>query len=319
MQQGPLVSIIILNYNGKHILGVCLDSVIKQSYGSLEIIVVDNGSNDGSAEFVRAKYPGVKVLENNVNLGYVKAANMGIVLSRGEFLVVLNNDTRVDRDWIAHLVIAAQKDASIGICASKQLNFNDTNILDSAGILLCRGGYARDRGRHQEDRGQYDKVQEIFGAAGASAFYRRAMLDRIGLFDDDYFAYCEEFDLSFRALLAGWKCVFVPEARVYHMSGQTRAARDQGFLVYYVERNRLFTLVKNFPLGLLVLHLPYLLKYELDIFLRILRRLEKEAVLARLDALRLLPKMLKKRALIQRNRKVPLGRVRAHIDMERGS
>ncbi|MDD4941117.1 MAG: glycosyltransferase family 2 protein [Candidatus Omnitrophica bacterium] len=318
MGREPLVSVIILNYNGKHLLGVCLDSVMAQSYPGLEMIVVDNGSGDASAEFVRNNYATVKVLANGSNLGYVKAANQGIRCSAGEFVVVLNNDTRVDPFWVERLVRAARTDHSIGICASKQLNFFNPNIIDSAGIMLLRGGYARDRGRGEADRGQYDTAGEIFGAAGASAFYRRSMLDEIGIFDEDYFAYCEEFDLCFRAQLAGWKCVFVPDALVYHMSGQTRAARDERFLVYYVERNRLWTLIKDYPVRLFLLHWPFLLKYEIDILMRFVGRYEKEVFFARLDALRLLPRMLARRAAIQRRRRIRISRLRAYIDRERG-
>jgi GT2 family glycosyltransferase len=310
MREQPLVSVIILNHNGRHMLKVCLDSVLAQSYENLEIIFVDNGSSDGSVEFVRENYLSrVQVIANGWNLGYVLAANQGIEDSKGEFLVVLNNDTKVDREWIAHLVRTALTDSNIGICASKQLNFDNPKIIDSTGVRLFRGGYARDRGKGEVDRGRYETTQEIFGAAGASAFYRRAMLDRIGLFDTDYFAYCEEFDLCFRAQLYGWLCVFVPDALVYHMGGATRARKDERFLIYYVERNRIFTIIKNYPLQLFSLTLPYLLKYELDIFIRFLMRFEKEVMTARLDALKLLPRMLYKRKLVQRNRKISVSRL----------
>jgi len=317
MRQGPLVSIIILNYNGKHLLGVCLDSVIAQTYENLEVIVVDNGSADASVEFVRNNYPKVKVIANTANLGYVKAANQGIAYSHGEFLVVLNNDTRADASWIEHLVRTAHTDSAIGICASKQLNFFEPAVIDSTGIQFFRGGYARDRGKHEKDCGQYDLKEEIFGAPGASAFYRRAMLDDIGVFDEDYFAYCEEFDLSFRAQLLGWKCIFVPEAVIYHMSGRTRAASDERFLVFYVERNRLFTIIKNYPVRLFLLNWPFLLKYEFDILMRFLKKGEKEVMSARFDALRHLSGMLAKRFAIQRRRKASIAMIRQHIDRER--
>lgn len=306
MPEKSLVSVIILNLNGRHLLKDCLDSLAGQSYGRIETILVDNGSSDGSVELVRSGYPGVRVLVNPLNLGYTLAANQGIRASRGEFVVVLNNDTKAAPDWIEKLADAAASDPRIGICASKQMNFFEPGKFDSAGIQLFRGGYARDRGRGEEDRGQYDRSERIFGAPGASAFYRRSMLDEIGLFDEDYFAYCEEFDLSFRAMLYGWACVYVPAAVVYHKSGATRASRDERFLVYYVERNRLFTIIKNYPVRLFLYCLPYLMKYELDILRRLVFRLEKEVLLARLAALCLMPKMLVKRRLIQRNRKVPV-------------
>jgi hypothetical protein len=290
-----------------------------QTYANLEVIVVDNGSSDASVEFVRNDYSRVKVIANAVNLGYVKAANQGISCSGGEFLVVLNNDTKVDARWIEHLVRIARTDPALGICASKQLNFFDPTLIDSAGIQFFRGGYARDRGKNEKDLGQYDDQGEIFGAAGASAFYRRAMLDEIGFFDEDYFAYCEEFDLAFRAQLRGWKCVFVPEAIVYHMSGQTRAAIDEKFLVYHIERNRILTIIKDYPVRLGFLNWPFLLKYELDAFMRFLKKGEMELVAARLGALKLMPRMLNKRNAIQRARTASIRSLRDHINRERRS
>jgi hypothetical protein len=313
MQEQPLISIIIPNYNGIEMLKACLDSLEAQSYRNLEIILVDNGSNDGSAKFVRENYPAIKIIANNSNLGYVLAANQGIESSLGEFVVVLNNDTRADPKWIEHLVRVALADNNIGICASKQLNFFDPGIIDSAGIQLCRGGYPKDRGRHEKDLGQFNTLGEVFAAPGASAFYRRTMLDQIGLFDSDYFAYCEEFDLAFRARLSGWKCLYVPEAMIYHMSGQTRARQDEKFLIYHVERNRLLTIIKNYPVRMFLYCLPFFLKYELDILIRLITRFEKEVLIARIDALKLLPKMLAKRNLIQRKRMVSACSLRRFI------
>ncbi len=317
MPRKNLVSVIVINYNGCSLLPVCLGSLAGQSYADLEIILVDNGSSDGSREFVKDNFPRAKIIENEVNLGFAKAADQGIENSEGEFVALLNNDTRADKDWVANLVRAAAADPTIGSCASKQLNFFDPRMIDSAGILLFRGGYPRNRGRGETDNGQFDTAGEIFGAPGASAFYRRSMLDQIGLFDSDYFAYCEEFDLSFRAQLAGWKCEYVPEAVIYHMGGQTRSRNEQGFLVYYSERNRIFTIIKNYPAGLILYYLPFLLKYELDAFIRLIKHSEKGLLIARLDALKLLPKMLKKRRRIQKDRKVGISGLRGFFLREK--
>jgi GT2 family glycosyltransferase len=298
----PLVTVIIPNYNGRGVLKTCLDSVKAQDYKRLEIIVVDNGSSDGSAEYVRRNFAQVSVIVNERNLGFAQAANQGVLQSQGEFVALLNNDTKADTSWITNLVKVIQTDGTIGSCASKQLSFYHPDVIDSAGIQLLRGGYPSNRGHNQKDERRFNAIEEVFGAPGASAFYRKAMLEGIGLFDRDYFVYNEEFDLSFRARLSGWKCVYVPQAVVYHMGGRTRAGSDRKFLIFYMERNRIFTIVKNYPLAMLMYYFPYLLKYEIDILFRLITRFEIEPLLARVDVLRFLPNMLKKRKAIQAHR-----------------
>ena len=295
------VSVIVVNHNGRDLLPGCLGSVLSQSCPPAEIILVDNGSGDGSVELVRRDYPAVKILINEVNAGYAPAANQGIQAARGKFIALLNNDAQADSGWIENLLRVIEKDERIGSCSSKQLNFYKRDVLDSTGILLHRGGYPVGRGRNEIDRGQFDAATEILGAAGASALYRRTMLDQAGLFDEDYVSYQEEFDLSLRAKLYGWRCVYVPEAVVYHISGATVARKDEKFLIYYTERNRLFTIIKNYPASMILRYLPYLAKYELDILWRVARG-ECAPVSARFDALKLLPRMLRKRREIQKKR-----------------
>lgn len=297
----PMVSIIILNCNGKNLLKTCLDSVFKQTYKNYEVIFVDNGSTDSSGEFIEKNYPSVKLIKNKKNLGYAKGNNIGIEISEGKYIATLNNDTKVEPDWIENLVEVAEKDCRIGICASKQLNFYQPNLIDSTGINLHRGAYPSNRGRNEKDNGQFDEQVEVFGAPGASAFYRKEMLNRIGLFDEDYFAFQEEFDLCWRAKLSGWSCVYVPKAVVYHVSGAT-AVPGSKFLIYYMERNRLLTIIKNFPLISFLRYSPYIFKYELDILFRIITSFEYGLITARLAALMLFPRMLKKRRKIQKAR-----------------
>jgi GT2 family glycosyltransferase len=301
--KSPLVSIIIVNYNGKHLLTACLDSVFRQTYRNIEVIVVDNGSADNSSEYIESHYPPVRLIKNNENLGYAKGNNIGIENSEGEYIATLNNDTKVAPDWIENLVTAAEKDKNIGICASKQLNFYQPKLIDSAGICLHRGAYPFDRGRNEEDKGQFDEPVEVFGASGASAFYRREMLQKIGLFDEDFFTYQEEFDLSWRAKLCAWKCVYVPNAVVYHISGAT-AGSGSKFSTYHMERNRLLAIIKNFPSIPLFMCFPFILKYEFDILLRILFSFKNELITARMSALRLFFQMLKKRKEIQKEKAI---------------
>ena len=298
------VSIIIVNCNGKALLENCLASCTVQSYRDFEMIIVDNGSSDGSQDFVRTAYPRAALIENKNNTGFAPAANQGIEVSCGEFVALLNNDTRVDREWVSSLVKAIRSDEIIGSCASKQMDFSRADIIDAAGLVLFRGGYAGSRGHAEKDEGQFEAREFVFGCHGASAFYRKAMLDEIGLFDEDYFAYNEEFDLALRAQLCGWKCVYVPEAVVFHMGGATRARQDEDFRLFQMERNRLCTIIKGYPLAMLCYYSLFLAKYELDAFFRLLRRGTTTFLRARFDCIRLLPRMLKKRRDIQRTRTI---------------
>jgi len=193
----------------------------------------------------------------------------------------------------------AQTDEKIGSCASKQLNFHHPELIDSAGISLYRGMYALGRGRGECDQGQYDKEIEVFCVCDAAAIFRKEMLDQIGLFDTDFFAYQEELDLGWRAKLFGWRSIYVPKAVAYHIGGATAGA-GSSWVRYYMERNRILTIVKNLSLALFLRYLPFMLKYELDILLRVVGSFEWELVAARFASLKFLPRMLRKRKQIQR-------------------
>src|SRR4030065_2470068 len=170
----PLASVIIVNWNGKDFLTTCLDSLKLQSYSNFEVIVVDNGSNDGSVEFLRQYYlPFVKVIENKENLGFSGGNNAGIHAAKGKYILLLNNDTEADNRWIEELIKEAEKDRTVGMCASKIYSFYQRNIIDVAGHLLYRDGLNRGRGRLDEDVGQYDTVEEVFFPSGGAALYRK--------------------------------------------------------------------------------------------------------------------------------------------------
>lgn len=241
-----LVSVVIPNYNGKHLLDDCLGSLLSQTHPKVEIVVVDNASSDGSVEYVRDTYPTVRTLRNRENLGFGAAVNQGIRATSGELVFVLNNDTEVDAHCIESLVEVAQTDPTVGMCATKILDFRRRNVIDVAGIVIYPDCSSRGRGRLEVDVGQYSKVEEVFGPSGAAGLYRRSMLDDVGLFDADYFMYCEDTDLAFRARLAGWRCLFVPDAVVYHLYSATSGSYSPA-KAYLVERNRLWTAVKVLP------------------------------------------------------------------------
>ena len=249
----PLVSIIIPNWNGRHFLEECINSIERQTFSSFELIFVDNGSTDGSAEWVEARYGDwVRIVRNRENLGFAEGNNVGIRLARGKYIVLLNNDTAVEPEWLEELIKPVEADSSVGMCASKVRSYNQPEVLEATGELLFRDGLNRARGHLEVDRGQYDLDLEIFFPPGCGALYRRVMLDEVGLFDEDFFAYGDDTDLGIRGRLAGWRCVYVPRAVVYH-KGSGSTGRYSAFKAFHVERNRVWVAVKYFPLHLLLM------------------------------------------------------------------
>lgn len=252
----PKVSVVIVNYNGERYLETCLDSLRTQSYTDFEVILADNGSSDGSTDIVQRAYPEVILIQNTTNLGFARGTNEGIRASRGEYILTLNNDTRLDRNFIEEIVRPMIREGRIGICASKML-YPDGRI-NSTGTCISRSGAAWDRGMSEPDRGQYEKAEEVFGACAGAALYRKKLLDEIGLFDEDFFMYMEDVDLAFRARLAGWRCVFVPKAIAYHHHGGTSGVGSDT-AVYYGNRNMIWVAFKNFPPFLLITSLPWII------------------------------------------------------------
>jgi GT2 family glycosyltransferase len=254
----PAISVIVVNYNGLHHLQECLDSLRAQTFRDFEVIFVDNGSSDGSVEFVTNNFEEVKVIRNEKNLGYGGGNNIGIRSAEGKYIAILNNDTKVDPGWLGMLFRAAEKDEGIGMCACKILNYYRPGIIDNTGLLLYRDGVARGRGRLESDTGQYDSEEEVFFPSGCAGLYRKEMLNEIGPLDEDFFLYVEDVDIGLRARLAGWRCVYVPGAVVYHKYSATTEAYSplKGFLV---ERNRIWVMIKCFPLGMIAMSPCYTL------------------------------------------------------------
>ena len=255
MNNSPLVSTVILNWNGKKYLADCLTSLINQKYSNLEIILVDNGSRDDSVEFVKKRFLQVKIIENEENLGFAGGNNVGIKSAEGKYIFLLNNDTKTDENCLKNLVEAAESNEKIGMAAPKIVSFENPSVIDSAGVNIYFDGMSRGKGRKETDKGQYNEVQEILLPSGCAALYRKKMLDEIGLFDENFFAYCEDTDLGLRARLAGWKAVLSPQAVVYHHYSGT-VGRYSEIKAFLVERNHFWVVFKNFPLSL-IFALPF--------------------------------------------------------------
>lgn len=255
----PLVSVIVLNFNGQDFIDKCLDSLLAQTYPSLEIVVVDNASSDGSLVFVSGRYPEVMVVANERNLGFAEGNNVGIRRSTGKYVALLNTDAEADPNWILELVGVAEANPKIGMCASKVLFAQQRNRINSAGLLIYADLTAVNHGMGQEDRGQFDRLEKTFGPYGAAAFYRREMLDETGLFDPDYFMFREEDDLAWRGQLAGWVCYYVPAAVVYHQRSAS-AGIGSRLKLYYGERNRIWNAMKVLTLREFLVTVPATLR-----------------------------------------------------------
>jgi GT2 family glycosyltransferase len=298
--------VVIPNWNGERFLSTCLSSLRLQSFKDFETMLVDNGSTDASVAFVNRNFPEVRVLPLVENGGFSVAVNAGIKVSRAEYVALLNNDTEVDPDWLEALVRAADSYQGAGSFASKLVDFEDRHILDGAGDVLRRSGLPYRLGHGEPDRGQYDEASLVFGACAGGALYRRSMLDEIGLFDEDFFANCEDGDLSFRAQLAGYRCLYVPGSVVYHMGSATFGKRSPT-ATRLGTRNSLCMLVKNLPAPLVPRLLPFAVAGQLA---RLIVTASTSTLRAHLEglagALLLLPLMLRKRREIQKRRRVPV-------------
>jgi GT2 family glycosyltransferase len=292
-------SVIVVNYNGKQFLDELFISLFNQTYRNLELILVDNGSSDGSLDYVRENYPAVQLVVLAKNLGFGGGCNRGIEKATGEFIAAINNDAVAKSDWIAELVNAMIRDERIGMCASKMLFYDRPTIINSTGICISRSGAAWDRGMFEKDEGQYDMHESVFCPCAGAALYRRSMLDEIGLFDEDFFMYMEDIDLGFRARLAGWRCSYVPSAVVYHKHGGT-AGFDTDFSVYYSNRNIIWNVTKNFPKGLLVTAMPWIIGRTIGVIPYYALRGQGRVILkSKLDAVAGIPKMIRKRRTVK--------------------
>ena len=299
------VSVIIVNWNGKQHLEECLDSLSKQTFKDFETILVDNGSVDGSAEFVETNFPAVKIVRLDKNEGFCRGNNIGLQHASGTFIALLNNDTLVDMYWLEELYRAMTKHSHVGICASCIVNYYLRDVLDTAGdgFDLCGVGYKIGEGMPVTE---FQKERYVFGACAGAVLYRRSMIDDIGFFDERFFALGEDLDLSFRARLAGYKCLYVPGAIVYHKIGRT-VGQNSDFLLYHSRRNVEYTYFKNMPFPLIIATLPLHIIYNLLTFYQaLLQKRIAVFIKAKKDFIKNFKKIYKLRKKIQEKRKISL-------------
>lgn len=251
------ISVVVVNWNRKEMLRECLTSLESQTYTDFEVVVVDNSSIDGSVhmvltEFIETGKLNCKIIENQENRGFCEANNQGFAASRSDFVALLNNDAAVHPEWLGSL-LSVFDDPRVGMAASKILVYEDRTKIDKVGHLIYFDGQNRGRGSGEIDRGQYDQIEEVAWPDGCAAMYRRELLDEVGGFDEDFFAYADDADLGLRGRIAGWNCLYVPHAVVYHRRGTTLGVASTGRLVL-IERNRILLAVKLFPWSLLWLN-----------------------------------------------------------------
>jgi len=261
-----LCSVIVANWNGRQYLQRCLTAISLQTYKNIEVILIDNSSTDDSVDFITRSFPDVRLIRNNKNHGFAKANNIGIEISKGKYIATINNDTEADPGWIENLVGAIERSPDIGMCASKILLFNHRNLIDSAGMLIYPDGLAICRGHLEEDAYNYNREEEAFLPTACAALYRKSAVVDAGFFDDDYFAYGEDVDLGLRISMLGYRCMYVPTARVYHYYSGT-IGENLSLKIYLSERNRLWTIVKNFSFVDLLFSFYYtFIKYILYLY-----------------------------------------------------
>lgn len=323
-----LVSIVILTYNSEKYIEDCLRSVEEQTYKNIEVIVIDNNSEDNTIKIVRRIQGefkrGFKIILNNKNLGYSKGNNIGIKESKGEYVVVLNPDVVLDKNYIQEIVNEFEKDPKIGSNQGKYYQLNNgtkTKIIDTVGFKFFESGRLIDEGQGDEDVGQYEEKREIFGVNGNAAAYRRMTLNDIKYkeeyFDEDFFFSAEDFDLAWRSKSGGWKCIYVPQAILWHdrTSSKTisggwkefkKTRKLQSLWLRKISwRNMWLAFIKNLPLK--SFFRPQFIKRQIK-FAVYLLFFEPQVLLAKFQIIKLLPKMLKKRKIIMKNKKINYAR-----------
>jgi len=257
----PKIGIIIVNWNGKKFLKNCLDSLQNQTYKEFQIYFVDNGSTDGSLDFIKQNYAQIKTISLDHNTGFAYPNNLAFEEcqkdSEIKYILTLNNDTQVSPNFLQTLIEVAEKDEKIGAVNPKVKFFYEKNLLDNTGVVIAKDGGGMNRGFKEEDQGQYDKEEEVFGPCAGAALYRRSAIENSGFFDDNFFAYYEDLDLAWRLRYFGYKTMYTPNTVVQHVHSATGISHSP-FKAFHVQRNRLLVIIKNFPWPLMFYSLFYL-------------------------------------------------------------
>ncbi len=314
-KKSPTVTVVVVNWNGRKFISKSLEGLRNQVFGNFSVIVVDNGSEDGSVDFIKQNFPEVEVVELKENRGFCAANNIALERVRTKYAALLNNDASPDSRWLWELVNALEKNPEAGSAASKILCMDSPGIVDRAGDAYTAAGAGALRGRGQPSE-SFRETEFVFGACAAAALYRMDMLRNVGLFDETFFLICEDVDLSFRAQLMGYKCVFEPKAIVYHMVSKS-IERDSSTSVYFGHRNVEWVYIKNMPSGLVPFTIFFHLVYMAVSFLYFgFKGKTRPFLRAKSDAIKGLPKIWRERKRVQRYRTVKDSYIFGLFDME---
>ncbi len=252
------ISVIVPNYNGKHFLGPCLDALRTQSISGFETIVVDNGSKDGSTDFIRENYPEVRLIALPENTGFCGAVNAGVSASKAAYVLLLNNDTVPEPRFVEELARGLAERPKAFSCAACMLSMANPELLDGAGDLYSALGWAFARGKGEPAK-NYQKPDRIFTACAGAAIYRRELFVSLGMLDQNHFAYLEDMDIGYRARIRGYENWYIPSARVLHVGSGTTGSAHNAFKVTHSSRNNVYMIYKNMPLPQRILNAPFLL------------------------------------------------------------
>lgn len=249
------VSIVIPNYNGETYLRDCLASIGRHS--EYEIILIDNASTDQSVTIVESEFPYVKILRNTENKGFSKAVNQGIESSVAPFVILLNNDTKVDKDFVSVLLHEIQKDNKIFSASSKMVQMQNPDIIDDTGDYYCALGWAYTCGKDKAESA-YNRKRKVFASCAGAAIYRKSVFEEIGYFDEEHFAYLEDIDIGFRSIIFGYRNVYIPDAICRHAGSGSSGSRYNAFKIQLSSRNSIYMIYKNMPFLMILINLPLL-------------------------------------------------------------
>ncbi len=253
----PLVSVIIVNWNGMRYLEDCLGSFSKSSYKNVETFFVDNASSDDSVPYVKKNYPTIKIIQNKENLGFAQGHEEAFRKTKGEAVLLLSMDTIVAKNLLLELMKGLYAEKNIGAVQPKVIMYPD-KVIDSIGSFFLPSGLLYHFGREKDPaRKMYNEQMDIFSAKGACLLFRKEVLDKTGLFDKDYFAYYEETDLCMRVWLAGYKVRYIPSTFIYHKGGGASGRMVRSYILFHSQKNRIATYIKNFSLKYLLRVLPF--------------------------------------------------------------
>ncbi len=310
------VTAVVLTFNGRELLDRMLPTLLAQRYPDFEVVVVDDGSSDGTAAHLHERWPEVRVIENPANLGVAASLNRGVEAADGEYVALLNNDLELDPDWLDALVGTLDRHPGAASATGLLLDFHDRDRIEAAGDLMRwsgMSGHLRDGQSVEQGRGE---AAAVFSPCAGAALYRRTALAEVGAFDEDFFAYLEDIDWGFRAQLAGHGARYEPAAVAYHMGGAT-TGRQLSRFVALQRRNNILVVLKNYPPAALLRHLPKVLAFQV---VTLLASARDGILVAHLRGLAqvvgMLPRMLRKRHAIQRTRRASLDELNALMSPE---